>query len=168
MRALGGILAAVTVLLTATAVDAATGVAARRLSLHAGPGNDYPRIDRIPRDARVAVHGCIRAYDWCDVTFRGHRGWVDGDSLAIFDGRRRLVIREYGARYNVPVVTFGFGDYWDSHYRGRPFYRDRDHWNQRARRDQDRDGVPDRFDRDRDGDGVRNRRDSAPNNPRRD
>jgi len=33
------------------------------------------------------------------------------------------------------VITFSFGKYWDDHYRGRPFYRDRDRWERRDFRD---------------------------------
>ncbi len=33
-----------------------------------------------------------------------------------------------GAAWNVPTFQFSFGSYWDSHYRGRPFYRERVRW----------------------------------------
>jgi hypothetical protein len=47
----------------------------------------------------------------------------------------------YGPRYHVPVVTFNFGSYWDSHYRNRPFYHDRDRWS-RYDRDHHNDHRP--------------------------
>ncbi len=134
--------------------------------VRAGPGHDYPRIDRLPPNMRVRLYGCIDRFDWCDVSFGGIRGWVDGERLFVpYQGRRVRVI-EYGPRLSLPLVSFGFDSYWDEHYRRHGFYRERDHW--RSFRDRDHDGVPNRFDRDRDGDGVPNRFDRQPNNPRRD
>jgi uncharacterized protein YraI len=153
------------------------------LALRAGPGSEYPRLERIPRDMRVEVHGCLDRFDWCDVSYRGTRGWLDGEALVVRSEGRRSRVTEYWPRARGPIVTFSFDSYWDNNYNRRSFYRDRDDWRNRSRgwrgRDQDRDGIPNRFDRDqdgdgvrndrdrdRDGDGVRNNRDSRPNNPR--
>jgi len=175
---------AAAIFLPVAAASAATGYTTDNLTMRAGPGGEYPRIDRLPRGAKVNVHGCIDRFDWCDVTFRGRRGWVDGDEITVPYRGRRVAIMEYGPRISVPVISFSFDTYWDSHYRRASFYRDRDNWRERwrgwSRVDQDRDGIPNRFDRDRDGDGVRNNRDrdrdgdgvrnnrdDAPNNPNR-
>ena len=148
---------------TAGAANAATGFTTQRVNMYAGPGNNYPRIERIGNRSQIYVHGCIRDYDWCDVTFRDARGWVEGDSIVIAQGRRRLVMRDYGPRYDLPILSFSFGSYWDDNYQGRHFYRERDRYRPR---DDDRDGVPNARDRDRDGDGIPNRVDRRPDNPR--
>src|SRR5262245_5933932 len=56
--------------------QAAPGFTDSRVALRAGPGGDYPRIMTLDRNTRVNIHGCIRRYDWCDVSMRGVRGWV--------------------------------------------------------------------------------------------
>lgn len=163
--------------------EAATGYTTERLNVRAGPGRDYPTIDTVRRDTKVTVHGCLRRYDWCDVSKGRMRGWVDGDSLVIPYRGRRVGMIEYGPRIQMPIISFNFDSYWDNNYRRASFYRERASWRERWQnwaRDQDRDGVPNRFDRDRDGDGVRNNvdrdrdgdgvrnnRDDAPNNPNR-
>jgi hypothetical protein len=40
----------------------------------------------------------------------------------------RVAIIEYGSRLGLPVVAFSLPAYWDAHYRGRPWYRERDVW----------------------------------------
>ena len=160
--------------------QAAPGMTDSRVQLRAGPGYDYPRVTNLARNTRVNVHGCIRRYDWCDVSVRGIRGWMPADDLRLRYQGRVVRVPEYGPRIALPTLTFSFDTYWDDNYRRSNFYRDRDRWREQARRDQDRDGVPNRLDRDRDGDGVRNnrdrdrdgdgtpnRRDDRPNDPRR-
>lgn len=160
---------------------AAPGYTDSRVAMRAGPGYDYPRVTDLGRNTRVNIHGCIRRYDWCDVSVRGVRGWVPSDELLFRYRGRPVRVVEYGPRISLPMLTFSFDTYWDDNYRRSSFYRDRDRWRDYWRRDQDRDGVPNRVDRDRDGDGirnnrdrdrdgdgVRNRNDPAPNNPRRD
>ncbi|MBL8628545.1 MAG: SH3 domain-containing protein [Rhodospirillaceae bacterium] len=145
-----------------TTAHAVTGFTDDSTSLRAGPGRDYPRIARLPRNVRLEVHGCLRRYDWCDVSFRGARGWIDADDVKVAFRNSRGYIREYGTSFDVPLITFSFDWYWDKHYRGQRFYRDRASWRERSRgwyRDQDGDGVPNRYDRDQDGDGIRNSRD---------
>ena len=138
------------------AAQAETAFTSGSVSLRSGPSEEFPRIDRLRSNQRVNLHGCIDRFDWCDVSVGRDRGWVDGSRLVIPYQGRRVRVMEYGPRINVPMLSFNFG-YWDDHYRGRGFYRDRDNWRGRdfARR------------WDRDGDGVPNRFDDRPNNPRR-
>lgn len=163
------------------AAQAAPGFTDGRVALRAGPGYDYPRVTDLGRNTRVNIHGCIRRYDWCDVSVRGVRGWVPSNDLMFRYQGRPVRVVEYGPRIALPTLTFSFDTYWTDNYRRSGFYRDRDRYREFARRDNDRDGIPNRFDRDldndgvrnsrdrdRDGDGVRNRNDPAPNNPRRD
>jgi len=108
--------------------SALTAVTTEPTNLRAGPAFDFPVVDRIPDDARVTVHGCVRAYRWCDISWRDARGWVSGEELAYFYQRRYVPIVEYGPRIGLPVVVFSFDTYWDRHYRGRPFYTERTRW----------------------------------------
>jgi uncharacterized protein YraI len=139
--------------------EAAPGFTDSRVALRAGPGGDYPRIETLQRNTRVNIHGCIRRYDWCDVSIGRIRGWVPADELMFRYQGRPVRVMEYGPRISLPTLTFSFDTYWDNNYRRSNFYRDRDRYRAVWRRDQDRDGIPNAFDRDRDGDGVRNNRD---------
>ncbi len=141
---------------------AVTGFTDDSTSLRAGPGRDYPRIERLPKNVRVEVHGCLRRYDWCDVSYRGYRGWMDADDVKVAFRNTRGYIREYGPTYNVPLISFSFDTYWDNHYRKQRFYRERVAWREKSRtwyNDRDHDGIPNRVDRDQDGDGIRNSKD---------
>ncbi len=50
--------------------SALTAMTTEPTNLRAGPAFDFPVVDRIPDDARVTVHGCVRAYRWCDISWR--------------------------------------------------------------------------------------------------
>jgi uncharacterized protein YraI len=133
---------------------AANAYATGNVNMRAGPGVDYPRITTVQRNAAVTVYGCTRQWTWCDTEWRGYRGWVSANFLE-FIHRGRRVQPDYGPRIGLPIITFEFGPYWDRHYRGRSWYRDRDRW------DRDRRGR-DGWDRDRrDGDRW-DRRDPRP------
>src|SRR5512145_2843671 len=84
--------------------SALSAVTTESTSLRAGPAFDFPVVDRIPSDVRVNVHGCVRGYRWCDVSWRDARGWVPGEELAyLYEGRRVRVV-EYGPRIGLPVI----------------------------------------------------------------
>lgn len=105
-----------------------TGYTMTRAKMRTGPDRDYPTIRIIPRDRRVEVYGCLRNWSWCDVGYRSDRGWVAGRLLAAdYRGRRRSVV-SIAPYLSILVLSFRFGDYWDNHYRSRPFYSDRDRW----------------------------------------
>lgn len=130
------------------------------LNMRAGPGTQYPVITTIPDGRSVDIYGCEGGLNWCDVSWRGNRGWVYSDYLNYSYQNRTRPVSEWGARGDLPIVTFTFGDYADRHYRGMPWYDDRDRWDRdRNRRwDRDRRGRDDRnarWDRDdrRDRDG---------------
>ena len=108
--------------------SALTAMTTEPANLRAGPAFDFPVVDSIPDDARVTVHGCVRGYRWCDISWRDARGWVAGDELAYFYQQRYVPVVEYGPRIGLPVVVFSFDTYWDRHYRGRPFYGERTRW----------------------------------------
>ena len=97
-------------------------------NLRAGPAFDFPVVDELPSEVRVNVHGCVRAYRWCDVSWRDARGWVPGEQLAYLDGGRRVTIVEYGPRVRLPVIVYSVDTYWDRYYRSRPWYGERTRW----------------------------------------
>jgi len=123
------------------------------LNMRAGPGTQYPVITTIPGGRAVDIYGCESGLNWCDVNWRGNRGWVYSDYLNYTYESRTRPVAEWGPRIGLPVVSFSFGDYADRHYRGMPWYGDRDRWDHDRRRD--RGGRWDRRDdhdrRDRDG-----------------
>lgn len=108
--------------------SAADGYVTANVNLRAGPDVDYPRIGTIPVGTPVAVQGCTAGWIWCDVVVHGNRGWIAADFIQYRYANQRVFLPAYGARIGIPVVTFVIGNYWGSHYRDRPFYRNRAHW----------------------------------------
>ncbi|MBN9303690.1 MAG: hypothetical protein BGO82_15065 [Devosia sp. 67-54] len=53
------------------------------LVMRAGPGDMYPRVDRLAKDERVTVASCTRFARWCLVhqLDGGPSGWVPGSYL---------------------------------------------------------------------------------------
>lgn len=141
--------------MAASAASAAPGYATSRTSLLAGPGGQYPVVARIGGGDRVEIFGCVRGWSYCDVSWRGLRGWARGASLQLFYRDRRVSLYQYGPTIGLPFVSFSIGSYWGSHYHNQPWYFQAYRW-----------GGP-RFDRD--GDHRRsdnNRRDNDNDRPR--
>jgi uncharacterized protein YraI len=142
----------------ALAVAAIPGVAAAQdravvtteVNMRAGPSTGFPVVEVIPENGRVTVFGCLTEYEWCDVAWRGARGWVDGDYLRYYYGTSYVPLIEYGPRIGVPIIVFSFDSYWDSHYRRKSWYRQRVHWHHFWRRHDRRDDRADRRDERRD------------------
>jgi uncharacterized protein YraI len=121
----------------AAAQNAVTSV---DLNMRAGPATSFPVVAVIPEDAPVTVHGCIAGYGWCDTSFQGARGWVNGDYLRYFYRERYVPVVEYGPRIGLPIISFSVDSYWDRYYRTRPWYRERARWREvwiDRRRDRD-------------------------------
>lgn len=113
--------------------EAASGFATANVNLRAGPSTGYPAVTVIPAGAGVNINGCMSGANWCDVEFRGIRGWVSGSYVQVgYQQRRVYVAPEYYRPLGIPTVTFSVGNYWDRHYRGRDFYRERDMWDDRG------------------------------------
>ncbi|WP_176599365.1 MULTISPECIES: SH3 domain-containing protein [Sphingobium] len=105
-----------------------TGYTLRQVRMWAGPDTDYPVIRFIPGNRRVDIYGCLNNWSWCDVGYRSDRGWVAGRLLgADYRGRRQSIIM-IAPYMSILVLSFRFDDYWDNHYRSRPFYSDRSRW----------------------------------------
>lgn len=108
-----------------------SGYTIRQSAMRAGPDRDYPRVRLIPASRSVDVFGCLNDWSWCDVGYRGDRGWVQGRWLsADYQGRRRA-FPQAAPYLGIVVLSFVIGDYWNSNYRGRTFYSQRPQWERR-------------------------------------
>jgi len=157
-----GLAAAVTGLVVVpTFASALSAVTTGSTDLRAGPAFDFPVVDQIPFDVRVNVHGCVRGYRWCDVSWRDARGWVPGTELAYLYQGQRVTIVEYGPRIGLPVFVFSFDTYWNRHYRSRSWYGERARW-RTVWRDRERGerSTSDRV-RDRREDKIESRRENS-------
>jgi len=110
------------------AAHAQDAFTARPVNVRAGPDRSYPVVAQLPPGAGVQVEGCLDDWSWCDVAFDDTRGWAYAPGLSYVYQGERVALYTYAPSLAIPVVTFDLGAYWDAHYRGRPFYRDRDHW----------------------------------------
>ena len=110
------------------AASAATARVTADLNMRAGPSTDFPVVTTVNDGARVGVHGCVKGYSWCDVTWAGNRGWVYATYLTYPYHDRYVPIVEYGDEIDLPIIAFSVGTYWDDYYRGRPWYHSRNHW----------------------------------------
>ena len=127
-------LAATALLGAATAASAQEAYTTNDVSMRAGPGTRFPVVRMIPEDAVVYIHGCLRNWDWCDVSWRRSRGWVFSDYLEGLYRNRRLGFDEWRDYVDLPYVSFSFG-YWDRYYRDRPWYGNWERWGDRNDRD---------------------------------
>ncbi|WP_342643205.1 DUF1236 domain-containing protein [Rhodoligotrophos ferricapiens] len=98
------------------------------LNLRAGPSPEFPVVTAIPAQQSVEFHGCLEGRSWCDVTFNGNRGWAYGRYLAYQTASVRTVVTQAPATVEVPTVTYDTAEYWDTYYRDRPFYQQRERW----------------------------------------
>ncbi|RQH09156.1 peptide-binding protein [Paraburkholderia dinghuensis] len=98
------------------------------VDVFSGPSGDYPVVSQLGPNVPVTVMGCVSDYSWCDVALPDLRGWVYADYLAYPYQGSYVPVYGYGATIGFPIVTFALGAYWDSFYRGRPWYGDRDRW----------------------------------------
>lgn len=96
------------------------GFARSGASLRAGPANEYPRVATVVSGDSLAVYGCVDDFSWCDVRWRQARGWLPAGVIE-FDSRDAAA---------APVIGFAVDPYWDAHYRGRPWARERARWRQ--------------------------------------
>ena len=130
---LAATLALATIGLVPSTASAATraGYVNASVNLRTGPAADYPRIVTLRGGQRVQIFGCINDWSWCDVSAAGYRGWVSAGYLDYDNNGRRVGISRQGAGIGLPVLSFILGNYWDEHYRGKPWYGQRSQLQQR-------------------------------------
>ena len=98
------------------------------VNLRAGPSTGYPVVAVLEAGTPLEIFGCLDEYTWCDVDWRGYRGWVAARYLDYDYRGRRVVVEEYAPQIGVPIVAFSFNDYWGRYYRGRSWYSNNDRW----------------------------------------
>ena len=113
-------------LLTAQIAQAADGKLSSAVKMHAGPGTEFPDVRHLAKGLSVDIHGCLKTWDWCDITWRGNRGWVPAEAVGYRHDNETTPIKEVGPRVGVPEVTFQLHSYWDSHYNNTLWYGNRD------------------------------------------
>lgn len=111
-----------------TAAIAGEGYVTTNVNLRAGPDASYPDVAMLYGGTTVAIEGCVDGWSWCDVATRDSRGWVPANYLQHEYQGQRVLVPEYGVRIGIPIVVFTFGTYWDSYYRDRSWYGQREHW----------------------------------------
>ena len=136
--AVSGVLA-----LTAGADAASRAFTTTDVNLRAGPSTSYPAVDVVGAGDRVRVFGCLSTRSWCDVGYSGIRGWMSSNYLVEDYKVRRYTGPRVVDEIDAPIISFSVGSYWDNHYRGRGFYRDRARYSRPDFRD---DRGPDRRD----------------------
>ena len=100
---------------------AANAVTTDAVHMYAGPNTNYPQVMRLSAGRPLTLHGCLANFEWCDVEWRGNRGWVPGGALSTAD-------RANVATSNVPNLRFDLKAYWEQNYQSRPWYADKDTW----------------------------------------
>ena len=99
------------------------------VNLRSGPDIAYPPVLLLPPGAPVVVYGCLDGWSWCDASYGPNRGWIAGAYLAAYWQNQPMPWAYAAPRYNVPIVAFQFGPYWNVHYRNRYWYGQRYYWN---------------------------------------
>jgi uncharacterized protein YraI len=115
-------------LVVPAASSAETAYTTKTVNLRAGPSRDYELVSRIPAGVPVDVYGCVDDWTWCDVSAGDDRGWMYAGNLEYPYRNRRVVVLGNGLMFGFPIVTFSVGPYWDTYYRGRPWYSRRSYW----------------------------------------
>lgn len=99
------------------------------VNMRAGPAADYPVVATLPQGTSLMVQGCVNDFTWCDVQLPdSNRGWVSAEYLSYPYQGNNVPVRNWGATIGIPIVVFGLGAYWASHYRDRPWYNNQSQW----------------------------------------
>ena len=98
------------------------------LNMRAGPSTDFPVVSVVSEGTIVTVYRCVRDYSWCDVNADQQRGWVASNYLQRRRGDSYVTWLEYAPSAGFPVYDYEVAPYWNTYYRGRPWYGRRDYW----------------------------------------
>lgn len=81
-----------------------TATATADLNIRSGPGPQYQPVDVIPNGQSVAVEGCLRGSQWCQVDYNGQTGWSYGKYLTTnYQGQTVIIENQPSA---VPTATY--------------------------------------------------------------
>lgn len=114
--------------LVPVAAYAELAVTVADVNMRAGPDVSYPRVATLGRGVTVDVVGCVEGWQWCDVVVGPNRGFVAANYLSYRYSNAPVVISQGGPALGIPLIAFSIGNYWDSYYRGRPWWNDRERW----------------------------------------
>lgn len=67
---------------------ASSGYTTAGTNLRTGPGYDYGRLDYMPAGRTVSIHVCTWDGQWCDISSRYRRGWINARYLYRYTYRR--------------------------------------------------------------------------------
>ncbi len=111
------------------AAQAAPGFTTGNVNHRTGPDTEFPSMGVIPEGTAVDIRGCLRDESWCDVIAGGNRGWVFSEYLALSRRGAYVPVPDIGlSAASIPIVAFAAATYWGQHYRGRPWFKERDRW----------------------------------------
>jgi len=113
-----------------TTAHAASGNTLAATDMYAGPGGGFPQVMHLAGNLKVEIHACLRNGLWCDVTWRGNRGWAPAQALCYRTGDERVALQQ--APSQVPLIAFDLRGYWDQNYRDKLWYADASKWESRA------------------------------------
>ena len=116
-RRFASLLLALPLLTIAFPVAAQLDTTRRAAIVRAGPDTVFPQVARLPIASSVHIFGCTTDRSWCDVLSGRTRGWLPINDLSQSSRLR-----------NAPALTFSVAEYWDTHYRRRAWYANRDNW----------------------------------------
>lgn len=114
--------------LTGAAAAQTPGFVTTNVNLRAGPSTSYPAVTVLGAGTPLDIFGCLEGYSWCDVNWRGYRGWVAATYLQYDYRGRRVYLPDYAPTIGVPIVGFSVNNYWGRYYRDQPWYDDRYRW----------------------------------------
>jgi uncharacterized protein YraI len=110
-------------LASAPAMAAASGWTPATLTIHAGPGNNYPVVAHVKARSRIDVQGCLEGASWCNIFAHGKYGWVRGNSILVTSHHKHISVMKAAASDRPPIVVYDTNKYWDAYYRNEPFYK---------------------------------------------
>lgn len=100
----------------------------KTVNLRAGPNVQYPVVERVAKGSVLNLYGCLDGWSWCEIGVNQNRGWVSGKYIETVYNNHDVRIIEVAPQMQVPIVVFEAGPYWDTYYREKPFYSQRDRW----------------------------------------
>ncbi|MBB2188845.1 SH3 domain-containing protein [Gluconacetobacter azotocaptans] len=119
---------------------AAPGVIVGGTDVFAGPSPNYPVVGSLPPGTPIDIFGCEPGWGWCDIADGPYRGWAPQDRIQVLYNGGAGPLATYGPMVGLPLAGFVFSNYWGAHYRGRPWFSDRDRWGGSGRGGPGRDG----------------------------